>query len=55
MLYEVITNAYLFWAALAFVRESMSFFQKELAPVSYGAQGSTIRGNTGGILLRGRI
>lgn len=48
-------NAYLFWATLGFVRESMSFFQKEMSPVSYGAHGTTIRGNHGGMLLRGRI
>ncbi|BCA79139.1 flagellar protein FlgN [Desulfuromonas sp. AOP6] len=48
-------NAYLFWASLGFIRESMSFFRKELSPVSYGAHGATVRGRSEGMLLRGRI
>lgn len=48
-------NAYLFWASLRFVRESMSFFRQQLSPVSYGAQGTTVSGRSEGMLLRGRI
>lgn len=48
-------NAYLFWASLGFIRESMSFFQKELSPVSYGAHGAAVSGRSEGMLLRGRI
>lgn len=48
-------NAYLFWSALKWVRESMSFFGQQAAPVSYGARGGMVSVASSGMLLSGRV
>lgn len=48
-------NAYLFWATLTWVRESMEFFGRQVSAVSYGAQGRTLSSPYGGKLLSGKV
>ena len=48
-------NAYLCWATLRFIRESMSFFNRNIAVPAYGAGGQMVRGATSGMVLAGRI
>lgn len=48
-------NAYLFWAALSWVRESMAFFGKQAAPAAYSAEGRFIKARRGGGILSGKI
>jgi hypothetical protein len=48
-------NAYLFWAGLSLVRETMGFFRRQAPPPSYGALGGIVQGRPGANLLSGRI
>jgi hypothetical protein len=48
-------NAYLFWATLTWVRESMEFFGRQVAAVSYGAHGRALSSPHGGKLLSGKV
>ncbi len=48
-------NAYLFWATLKSVRETMEFFGRQSVPAAYGAGGAEVRSQGGGRLLSGRI
>jgi flagellar biosynthesis/type III secretory pathway chaperone len=48
-------NAYLFWSALKWVRESMSFFGQQATPVGYGARGGVVSSANSGMLLSGRV
>ncbi len=48
-------NAYLFWAGLNLVRDTMGFFEKQVPPPEYGAKGSLVHAQQGGKLLTGRI
>ncbi len=49
-------NAYLFWSSLKFVRESMSFFTRQISrPVAYGAGGRMIESSGSGLVLAGRV
>lgn len=48
-------NAYLFWAGLNLVRETMGFFGRKAPAPSYGAFGGMIQSRQGGNLLSGRI
>jgi flagellar biosynthesis/type III secretory pathway chaperone len=48
-------NAYLFWAALRWVRDLMGFFGQQTSNTLYGASASSRQVNYGGTLLSGRI
>ncbi|MHB1400175.1 MAG: flagellar protein FlgN [Trichloromonadaceae bacterium] len=49
-------NAYLFWAGLSLVRDTMGFFGRQAPPPAYGALGGMVQGRRGGAsLLSGRI
>ncbi len=48
-------NAYLYWATLNWIRESMEFFGRQSTPVSYGAGAAVVRPQGGGRLLSGRV
>ncbi len=48
-------NAYLFWAALNWIRESMLFFGKQTAPAVYGAGGDVVSSRVGGRILSGKV
>jgi len=48
-------NAYLFWATLTWVRESMEFFGRQVSAVSYGAHGRALCPRHGGRLLSGKV
>lgn len=48
-------NAYLFWAALRWVRELMGFFGQQTSNTLYGAGAASRQVNYGGALLSGRI
>ena len=48
-------NAYLFWATLSWVRESMEFFGRQVSALSYGAQGHPLCHQSGGKLLTGKV
>ncbi len=52
---ENLRNAYFFWSALKWVRESVNFISEQMVPESYGGSGSMIRGSAAGALLSGRI
>lgn len=48
-------NAYLFWAGLGLVRDTMDFFGRQVPPPAYGAFGGMVQGRNGTSLLSGRI
>ena len=48
-------NAYLLWAALNWIRESMEFFGRKSTPDSYGNNGNLVLNKNGGHLLSGRV
>lgn len=48
-------NAYLFWAGLSLVRDTMGFFGRQAPPPAYGAFGGMVQGRGGASLLSGRI
>ncbi|MBW2185606.1 MAG: flagellar protein FlgN [Deltaproteobacteria bacterium] len=48
-------NAYLLWAALNWIRESMEFFGRKSAPDSYNPTGTLVLNKNGGHLLSGRV
>jgi len=48
-------NAYLYWSSLKWIRETMEFFGKQVAPTGYGASGYTKTGNFGGRLISGKV
>lgn len=48
-------NAYLLWAALNWIRESMEFFGRKSTPDSYNPTGSLVLNKNGGHLLSGRV
>jgi hypothetical protein len=48
-------NAYLFWAALNWIQESMAFFGKKTAPAVYSSGGSAVSCQCGGRLLSGKV
>lgn len=48
-------NAYLFWSTLKFVRESMSFFNRQVSQTSYGAGGALVNRGSSGMVLAGRV
>lgn len=48
-------NAYLFWAALRWVRDLMGFFGQQTSSTLYGSGASPRRVSYGGTLLSGRI
>ena len=48
-------NAYLLWASLRFIRESMAFFGRQSGPASYSATGSMIHSGGSGLVLSGRV
>lgn len=52
---ENLRNAYFFWSALKWVRESVNFISEQMYPESYGGSGSMIKGSAAGALLSGRI
>lgn len=47
-------NAYLFWAGLSLVRDTMGFFGRQVPPPAYGALGGMVQGRSTS-LLSGRI
>ena len=48
-------NAYLYWSSLKWIRETMEFFGKQVAPTSYGSGGYMESRNFGGRLLSGKV
>jgi len=52
---ENLRNAYFFWSALNWVRESVSFIGEKMRPESYGGSGSITREGYSGALISGRI
>jgi hypothetical protein len=48
-------NAYLFWSALTWIRESMEFLGKQVTVSSYNAGGYTTNGVNNGGLLSGKV
>jgi hypothetical protein len=52
---ENLRNAYFFWAALNWVRDSMSYIGEQIRPEYYGGSGLIHRGRNQGTLLSGRI
>ncbi|MCU0614213.1 MAG: hypothetical protein MUD09_03915 [Desulfobacterales bacterium] len=52
---ENLRNAYFFWSALKWVRESMGFIGDKMYPESYEENGSVIKGRYSGALLSGRV
>lgn len=48
-------NAYLLWAALNWIRESMEFFGRKSSPDSYNPTGTLVLNKNGGHLLSGRV
>jgi flagellar biosynthesis/type III secretory pathway chaperone len=49
-------NAYLFWSTLKFIRESVNFFNRQVAQTtSYGAAGGVVHSGSSGMLLTGRV
>ncbi len=48
-------NAYLFWATLRHIRESMNFFARQCSPSSYGARGDLIQLVVSGLVLTVRV
>ena len=52
---ENLRNAYFFWSALNWVRESVSFIGEKMRPESYGGSGSISREGCSGALISGRI
>ncbi len=48
-------NAYLFWSALQWIRESMQFFGRQSVPSGYGAAGATVNTANSGMILSGRV
>jgi hypothetical protein len=52
---ENLRNAYFFWSALKWVRESMGFIGDKMYPESYEESGSVVKGRYSGALLSGRV
>lgn len=49
-------NAYLFWSTLKFIRESVSFFNRQVSqPTGYGVAGGLVHSGSSGIFLTGRV
>lgn len=48
-------NAYLFWSTLRFIRENMSFFNRQVSQPSYGAGGHLVHHGGNGLVLTGRV
>lgn len=48
-------NAYLFLSTLNWIRESMQFFGKQVAPVAYSHAGYAVKAQGGGRLLSGKV
>ena len=51
---ENLRNAYFFWSALKWVRDSMGFISDKMYPESYEGSGSVVKGRFSGALLSGR-
>ena len=52
---ENLRNAYFFWSALKWVRQSVTFINDQISPVSYSSNGSSTRSRHSGALLYGRV
>jgi hypothetical protein len=52
---ENLRNAYFFWSALQWVRESVSFISEKMYPASYGESGGRVPAGCSGTLLSGRV
>ena len=48
-------NAYFFWSALKWVRESVDFFRKQTVTTGYGAGGGLVSSCGSGMLLSGKV
>ncbi|OGQ93949.1 MAG: hypothetical protein A2521_04240 [Deltaproteobacteria bacterium RIFOXYD12_FULL_57_12] len=48
-------NAYLFWSALNWIRETMEFFGRQITPAVYSQTGGVVKTHAGGRLLSGKI
>jgi len=48
-------NAYLFWAALNWIRDTMEFFGRQVSPASYSSAGRMVTTYTNGRLLSGKV
>jgi hypothetical protein len=52
---ENLRNAYFFWSALQWVRDSVSFIGEKIYPAAYGDSGSMLRRDCSGAFLSGRV
>ena len=52
---ENLRNAYFFWSALNWVRQSMGFIGEKIYPESYGGSGSVVKSGHSGTLLSGKV
>lgn len=49
-------NAYLFWSTLKFIRESVSFFNRQVGQTTgYGVAGGLVYSGSSGMLLTGKV
>lgn len=48
-------NAYLFWATLRFIRENVSFINRQVTQTSYGAAGGLVNKTASGTFLAGKV
>ena len=51
---ENLRNAYFFWSALKWVRQSVAFINDQISPASYQENGAVARARSSGALLCGR-
>ncbi|MGM0454029.1 MAG: hypothetical protein ACQERN_12780 [Thermodesulfobacteriota bacterium] len=52
---ENLRNAYFFWSALNWVRDSVSFIGDKIFPEAYEGSGSMVKSRHSGALLSGRV
>ncbi len=52
---ENLRNAYFFWSALQWVRESVEFIADRMHPDAYGETGSMVREGGSGAIFSGRV
>jgi len=48
-------NAYLFWSSLTWIRETIDFFNQQIADPTYGAGGNSVSNGHSGTLLSGKV
>lgn len=48
-------NAYLFWSSLNWVRDTMTFYSRQISNPTYGGRGEQVTTVNGGNLLSGKV